>query len=760
MRRARKQRDFWFWMAWLILIATAVSAWPLVDAMKKLPVSSGDSNLWIPEGTPERKVLDQFADRFGAKDMVMISWEGCQADDPILPELARNIIDLDREIAEDENRSGYFEKASTYLELRKSLRSQFLEDDELDKKLRDHVKGFFVGMDRETGLILLEGNSYCASHRDEAYQFVHDQCRKVLGNDTVLRFAGPLFATVCANKESRRTLNLISPFVAVISLVVALVVLRNALLATLSFCVSGFASLMSMAAIYYGGRDLGDMLGVVPSLAQLLAMSNAVHFINYYSEDWLRHHDGNRAWRYAVRVGWLPTVAASVTTMIGFGVLATSNISVAGDFAIFGAIGVVCAAVAVLVIIPTVLILTQPKVKDHHPLGRLFIDVLVFLTNTLRWPTALLLAAVLIGGGLGLMHLKSDVRTEIFFSAKSEFRQHHDWFSERFAPPQASDLMIGFPNEPGNKVDKKTQFEFIEKLADDITVLDARYAVFAPSIFAISLPEQVPDQMYDDLWERAEGAGWVKADGDRDYWRISIRHPSVPEPEDSKFLTEIRPLIAASENETDPAAEIELTGAYQVYAKSQAGLLEQLLRTFLLAFIIITPVVVIFLRSFLLGGIAILGNLFPLVVFFGVMGWLGERIDIATMMIAAVAFGIAVDDTVHFLTWLGKGFEQETSLRRSIRFAFENSAGAILQTTLIISFGMMAFLISDFRPSVRFATFSATVLIIALIGDLIFLPALIQCFSRRRTTTKLSREARERILVDDAGDIYIFTEPD
>jgi predicted RND superfamily exporter protein len=179
------------------------------------------------------------------------------------------------------------------------------------------------------------------------------------------------------------------------------------------------------------------------------------------------------------------------------------------------------------------------------------------------------------------------------------------------------------------------------------------------------------------------------------------------------------------ERETS-GVKVILTGTSQVFAKSQEGLLRQLLRTFLLAFIVVTPVVIVFLRCFKLGIIAILGNVFPLVVFFGAMGWVGSRIDIATMMIAAVAFGIAVDDTVHFLTWLGRGFRRHNTLKGSIRFAFENSAGAILQTTLIISISMMAFLLSDFRPSVRFATFSSIVLLIALVGDLIYLPALIR----------------------------------
>ncbi|MEO0445056.1 MAG: MMPL family transporter, partial [Verrucomicrobiota bacterium] len=137
------------------------------------------------------------------------------------------------------------------------------------------------------------------------------------------------------------------------------------------------------------------------------------------------------------------------------------------------------------------------------------------------------------------------------------------------------------------------------------------------------------------------------------------------------------------------------------------------------------------LRSVRLGAVAMLGNLFPIVVFFGFLSLIGESIDIATMMIAAVAFGIAVDDTVHFLTWLQRGLARKEGVEEAVRFAYQRSAGAILQTTLIISLGMLAFCLSDFQPAQRFALFSAAVLVLAMWGDLLWLPALLQGPFRR-----------------------------
>jgi len=289
--------------------------------------------------------------------------------------------------------------------------------------------------------------------------------------------------------------------------------------------------------------------------------------------------------------------------------------------------------------------------------------------------------------------------------------------------------MVTF-NGDRSTADLADQFQFVEQLTKRIRAADTDYSVFSPSFFRTGIPDDLRNQeaVLDVALAHAQDEGWAWADATGDHWRIALRHPSEPDAGESSLADHIdtisTDLLGYWGVDSEPP-EIELTGVHRLFGSSQSDLLRQLLRTFFLAFLIITPVVMLFLRSVRLGTIAIVGNLFPLVVFFGVLAWAGQRMDVATMMIAAVAFGIAVDDTVHFLTWLDRGFRQEHTVNRGVAFAYRNSAGAILQTTLIISLGMMAFLLSDFKPSVRFALFSAVVLVMAVIGDLLLLPALI-----------------------------------
>jgi predicted RND superfamily exporter protein len=105
------------------------------------------------------------------------------------------------------------------------------------------------------------------------------------------------------------------------------------------------------------------------------------------------------------------------------------------------------------------------------------------------------------------------------------------------------------------------------------------------------------------------------------------------------------------------------------------------------------------------------------------MGLLGITIDIGTMMTASAAMGIAVDDTLHFLVWYRRGTQRFTSRRRAVRFAFRHCATAMFQTSIICGLGLLVFMASPFTPIARFGLVMAIMLALALLGDLVLLPA-------------------------------------
>ena len=168
-----------------------------------------------------------------------------------------------------------------------------------------------------------------------------------------------------------------------------------------------------------------------------------------------------------------------------------------------------------------------------------------------------------------------------------------------------------------------------------------------------------------------------------------------------------------------------VTGMVPLFYVAQNELFESLVYSFALAFGLIAVLMVILLKSTRAGLLSMLPNVFPVAVIFGAMGWWGRTIDIGSMMTASVAMGIAVDDTVHFLTWFRRGMHDGMTRPAAVRHAYRRCAMAMIQTTAIAGLSLLVFGMSHFQPVSQFGTLMFLLLIGALVGDLVFLPALL-----------------------------------
>lgn len=179
------------------------------------------------------------------------------------------------------------------------------------------------------------------------------------------------------------------------------------------------------------------------------------------------------------------------------------------------------------------------------------------------------------------------------------------------------------------------------------------------------------------------------------------------------------------------------TGIVPIVYKAQGALLQSLIESILLSFVLISIVMMVVLRNWnspfglrnslnlRAGMISMIPNTFPLVIVFGFMGFFGQKVDIGSMMTASVAMGIAVDDTVHFLNWYRYALADGMSRKEAIRLAYQRCAPAMTQTTLIAGLGLSVFAFSTFAPTQRFGVLMLILLVVALIGDLLILPAIL-----------------------------------
>jgi predicted RND superfamily exporter protein len=179
------------------------------------------------------------------------------------------------------------------------------------------------------------------------------------------------------------------------------------------------------------------------------------------------------------------------------------------------------------------------------------------------------------------------------------------------------------------------------------------------------------------------------------------------------------------------------TGIVPIVYKAQRALLNSLVNSIGLAFATIALVMMILLRRWkeplsptnvinIRGGMtAMIPNVFPMVLVFGLMGHWGTKVDIGSMMTASVAMGVAVDDTIHFLNWFRLGLGEGLGRKDAIRLAYRRVATAMTQTTAIGGLGLYVFAMSTFTPTQRFGVLMLTLLTAALLGDLVLLPAIL-----------------------------------
>ncbi len=203
---------------------------------------------------------------------------------------------------------------------------------------------------------------------------------------------------------------------------------------------------------------------------------------------------------------------------------------------------------------------------------------------------------------------------------------------------------------------------------------------------------------------------------------LRSRVPSVIDARDATYLPEKGDLTARQEG---LPISVSYTGLVPIVYKAQRTLLHSLIESTFGAFIAISIVMIILLRSPTAGVVSMMPNIFPVTLIFGAMGWYGTLVDIGTMMTASVAMGVAVDDTIHFLTWFRQGLDSGLNRRSAILLAYDRCATAMTQTTLIGGLGLAVFGLSTFAPTQRFGILMLILMVAALVGDLVFLPAIL-----------------------------------
>ena len=173
-----------------------------------------------------------------------------------------------------------------------------------------------------------------------------------------------------------------------------------------------------------------------------------------------------------------------------------------------------------------------------------------------------------------------------------------------------------------------------------------------------------------------------------------------------------------------------MTGFMPVLASVMSAVITSMARSYAIALLIITPMMILLLKDLRLGVMSMIPSLIPVVVTIGVMGWLGMPIDATTMLIGAMVIGLAVDDTIHFMHKFRIYFTELGDSKLAIRATLETTGAALLFTSLVLTGGFGVFLLASMVNTQNFGFLAATGAATAFLADLVVAPALMTLATR------------------------------
>jgi predicted RND superfamily exporter protein len=339
--------------------------------------------------------------------------------------------------------------------------------------------------------------------------------------------------------------------------------------------------------------------------------------------------------------------------------------------------------------------------------------------------------------GVGLTWLQSSIDVVSLLDPQNRAVRDFHWFEQHIGPLVSVEVVIHF--ERPSRLDWLQQLELVrsaQQALREVEILDGAMsaATFFPRIPApggfratarrVAMRREL-EAAEQDLVE----AQFLHVSDQEQAWRISARVRGLRDFDYSRFLDRLRekvsPVIAQHQQAGDQGIDATYTGITSVVYEAEEALLSDLFNSFLTALACVSLIMVLALRSIRAGLIAMVPNVFPTFILFGGTGWLGWTVGIGTVMTASVALGIAVDGTFHFLKWFRYELQLGKPRREAVAYAYRHCGRALVQTTLICACGMLVFALSDFLPARYFSMNLFLLLIAALIGDLIVLPALL-----------------------------------
>lgn len=540
------------------------------------------------------------------------------------------------------------------------------------------------------------------------------------------------------------------------------------------------ATLISMFTVIIGVMWAFGVLGllhyeitvltaIIPPLIIVIGIPNCIFLINKYQQEIKKH--GNQAkslQRVITKVG-NATLITNLTTASGFATFILTESTLLKEFGIVASINILAIFVLSLLIIPIIYsYMRVPKQKHLKHLNKRwiggFVDWMERMVRHHKISIYIVSILLLVTSIIGIYTIKISGSLLEDMPKSAEFFQDIEFFEDEFDGIMPLEILIDTKREKGvMKLSTLKKMEELQNLLAEENELSKPLSVvnlvkYSKQAYYNGNPKyyQLPtSQEQNFILPYAKNLG----DGDNNilntyvdstgrYARMTTFMKDIGTEEMERIEASLWPKIYKIFPED--RYDLEMTGKALIFQKGTNYLVKNLVISLSLAILLIALIMAWMFKSWRMILVSLVPNLLPLLVTAGLMGFLGVPIKPSTILVFSIAFGISVDDTIHFLAKYRQELKANNwKIKRSVYAALRETGISMFYTSIVLFFGFSVFMISSFGGTVALGGLVSATLLFAMLANLLLLPALLLSLEKEIANKQVLKEPAIDIISEE-----------
>lgn len=538
----------------------------------------------------------------------------------------------------------------------------------------------------------------------------------------------------------------------------------------ISMCVVIVGVMWAFGTLGLFRYEITVLTAIIPPLIIVIGIPNCIFLINKYQQEVKNHGNQAKSLQRVVSKIGNATLMTNLTTASGFATFMFTNSQLLKEFGIVASINIVVLFLLCITVIPIIYsFMSLPKERHLEHLNRNYIASLVRWfehvvknKNVTVYVVSILLLVLSI---IGIYQMRVSGSLIEDMPRKADFFKDIRFFEQEFEGIMPLEILIDTKKEKGvQKMNVLKRMDRLQETIDDIPELSKSMSVVNlvkygkqayyngnPEYYELPTSQEVSfilPYVKNSSEGNTQNLMKTYVDSTGRYARITTFMKDIGSDKMEEIQEELKEIII--KEFPSPQFEVAITGKAYLFQKGTEYLINNLVVSLILAIVLISLFMAYLFRSFKMIVISLVPNLLPLLITAGIMGFFGVPLKPSTILVFSIAFGISVDDTIHFLAKYRQELKANNwKIRKSVFNALRETGVSMFYTSIVLFFGFSVFMISSFGGTVALGGLVSLTLVFAMFSNLILLPTLLLSLEKNIANEKEFIEPKIDILPEN-----------